>query len=252
MKHILVFAGTTEGRIFVEQVVQRNNCTVTACTATEYGKVLLPNVKNLTIIAKRQNEPEMATLMRENLFDCVYDATHPFALEVSENIRRAAKKTNTPYVRILRPKEEQRNADSHIIYVDSIEEAVKLLAHTTGNILSTIGSKELHKMCQIPDFQNRVYARILPLPQMVTNALELGFTGKHLICMQGPFSEALHTAMLREFDIAYTLSKDSGKNGGLDAKIQSAIATNTKLLLLRRPDTDFGITVEEALQKFEK
>ncbi len=42
-------------------------------------------------------------------------------------------------------------------------------------------------------------------------AASLGFVGKHLICMQGPFSRELNTAMLRQFEAAYLVTKDSGK-----------------------------------------
>ena len=66
-------------------------------------------------------------------------------------------------------------------------------------------------------------------------AASLGFVGKHLICMQGPFSRELNTAMLRQFDAAYLVTKDSGKVGGFEEKL--AVAFN---------DVDFCVKVRHA------
>ena len=46
--------------------------------------------------------------------------------------------------------------------VDTTEEAVSYLAGTEGKILVTTGSKELAKFAELPDYKNRVYARVLP------------------------------------------------------------------------------------------
>ena len=52
MCNICVFAGTTEGRELAEflagQPVQ-----ATVCVATEYGETLLPEAKNVTVLAGR-------------------------------------------------------------------------------------------------------------------------------------------------------------------------------------------------------
>ena len=71
------------------------------------------------------------------------------------------------------------------MYVDSAEEAASYLKETKGNILVTTGSKELGVFTEIPDYQERVFARVLA-----------GFCGKilrgwvfrkNLICMQALF-----------------------------------------------------------------
>ena len=37
---------------------------------------------------------------------------------------------------------------------------------------------------------------------------------KNIICMQGPFSKAFNSALIRELDIKYLVTKCTGKNGG--------------------------------------
>lgn len=246
MKHFLIFAGTTEGRKLAEFFLTKG-VTLTVCTATEYGKILLPEHSLLTTISKRLNENDMYELMEKNQFDGVFDCTHPYAVIVSENIKKAAKKAKLAYYRILRPKEELEDEDN-IVYVASMEEAVDYLSNTEGNILTTTGSKELSKMLSLPNYKERVYARILSNPEMVKDSFELGFQGKHLICMQGPFSEEMNTAMIHQFDIRYVLTKNSGKVGGFIEKVNSAKETGTILVVIGRPtvETD-GYVLEEIL-----
>ena len=101
MYNICVFAGTTEGREVVEFLADQP-AHITACVATEYGELMLPEKENITVSVKRLDEEEMACLFQEQAFDLVIDATHPYAYEVTENIKAACEKTETPYVRLLR------------------------------------------------------------------------------------------------------------------------------------------------------
>ncbi len=251
MKHYLIFAGTTEGRQLTEFFLTQN-AAITACVATEYGTILLPKHPNLTIISKRMDSTEMYDYMTACSFDSVFDATHPYAVIVSKNIKSAAQKAGLPYLRILRPKEEFEDS-KNIVYVDSMEEAVSYLSNTTGNILTTTGSKELSKLCSLPNYRERIYARILSNPEMVSNSFQLGFQGKHLICMQGPFSEELNTAMIHQFDISYVLTKNSGKIGGFLEKVSSARKTNTTLVVIGCPINETeGYFLEDLIQNHTK
>ena len=84
-----------------------------------------------------------------------------------------------------------RNDSEHqqAVYVESTEAAVRYLKETEGNVLLTTGSKELKAFTEIPDYQKRIFARVLSLPSVIEACRELGFEGKNLIAMQGPFSE---------------------------------------------------------------
>ena len=80
---------------------------------------------------------------------------------------------------------------------------------------------------------------------MVSNSFQLGFQGKHLICMQGPFSEELNTALIHQFHISYLLTKSSGKLGGFLEKVNSARQTGITLVVIGRPTKESGYTLEE-------
>ena len=69
-----------------------------ASVATEYGWEVMRQQEHLVIREGRMGEPEMEELMRTGTFLAVVDATHPYAVEVTEHIKESAKKTNLPYL----------------------------------------------------------------------------------------------------------------------------------------------------------
>ena len=98
-------------------------------------------------------------------------------------------------LRILR--REDHEDMTGCVFVDDTQGAVAYLNGTQGNVLLTVGSKELAAYTAVTDWKNRLYARVLPLPASTQIAYELGFEGSRLICMQGPFTQEINEAMLR-------------------------------------------------------
>lgn len=72
---------------------QKNKVSVLACVATDYGSKLLKEDEYLKIHAGRLNGAEMEKLLKELSPGLVLDATHPYAAEVTENIRAACQNT---------------------------------------------------------------------------------------------------------------------------------------------------------------
>ena len=229
--NILIFAGTTEGRELAE-FLSRRGVALWVSVATEYGETLLPKGEGLSVHTGRMDEGDMEAFFKEKNIDLVVDATHPYAAVVSGNIFRACERTQTEYIRLLR-KESKDTEDC--IFVNSVKEAVDYLKKTDGNVLVTTGSKELSAFTEIPDYENRIFARVLSTPEVALDCAALGFRGKNLICMQGPFSRELNVAMLRQIGAAYLVTKDSGKAGGFEEKILAAREANAKVILIGRP-----------------
>ena len=224
---ILIFAGTTEGRMLAEYVSginQKNKgCTGNAvehpvrcfvCTATGYGKRILDNLPGVAICAGRMDSAGIQHFIEKNNIDLVIDATHPFAGEVTANIKSACaaanmkieannilQKSAVRYVRCLRERGEHisvenirataggamQNAGDSAVWTDSVSQAVSYLKKTTGNILIATGSKELHLYTEIENYRQRCFARVLSTREAVEKSVDLGFEGRHLIAMQGPF-----------------------------------------------------------------
>ena len=266
--NIVIFGGTTEGRQFAEYLVQLNKkqekteAVIHVCVASEYGAQVLPEAEEIKVHVGRLEQADMQEFLQEVQADICVDATHPYAVIVTRNIYRACKEVDVPYIRVRREAEdtveagmltcEMGHAEScnlgdvstgqlqqvypDSIYVENIQAAVDYLKGVTGNILITTGSKELKAYTQIPDYENRCFARVLPTPSVVEACTELGFTGKHLICMQGPFDLAMNLATIQYADAKYLVTKASGKNGGYDEKCEAALAAGIHLVIIGRPE----------------
>ena len=257
MDKILIFAGTTEGRELAGHLCTGTvdkDVEIHVCTATEYGGQLISS--NVVSDADKEAAPgmkvhtgrlttgQMEVLMKEEQITLVIDATHPYAVAVSENIQNACKQCGTEYLRLLRGNSNIRE-NKDITVVSSIDEAVEFLENSEGNVLVTTGSKELAKYTAIPDYQNRIFARVLSTPEVAAACAKLGFQGKNLICMQGPFSEELNIAMLKQIKASYLVTKDSGKSGGFEEKITAARRAGAQVVLIGRPVEETGYSMGE-------
>ena len=97
--NILVFSGTSDGRRLSTELADRG-AKVTVCVATAYGGEEQGEHDGVRVLTGRKDADGMAALLPE--FSLCIDATHPYALEVSENIRAACARTGVPYRRLLR------------------------------------------------------------------------------------------------------------------------------------------------------
>ena len=227
---ILLFAGTTEGRELAAFLVRRQ-IPFTACVATPAGAGALPESPFCRVRTGRLDAGEMEELMRAEGTGIAVDATHPYAALVSENIRAACRAAGCEYVRLRRA---AAPGAGHAA-VEDISAAVQFLAGTEGNILAAAGSSALEALTALPGWKERVWVRLLPVPEALEAASSLGYSPDHLILMQGPFGEELNTAMLRQVDAAWMLTKESGRAGGFPEKERAAAAAGARLVVIGRP-----------------
>ena len=229
MCELLIFGGTTEGRQLA-QFCADHRISAWVSVASQYGCDLLPSSEYLRILVNRMDWQEMAEFMRDKQVRLVVDATHPYAKEVTGNIKRACMEEQIPLLRCLRDAEAESAEEEGVFYVPTAEAAVQMLGRTEGNVFVTTGSKELRAFTALADYENRIYARVLPSPEAAEQCRGLGITGRHLICMQGPFSEELNAAMMGQIEARWMVTKETGKNGGYDEKIRLPGETGLRLL----------------------
>ena len=61
---------------------------------------------------------------------------------------------------------------------------------------------------------------------------ELGIRGRHLIGMTGPFSKQMNQAMLKDYQIRYLVTKDSGISSGFIEKMEAALELGVTLIVV--------------------
>lgn len=240
---ILIFGGTTEGRSLSHALAEKGMA-VTVCVATAYGTEEQGQEENITVLEGRKDLSEMKKLLRTHTL-CV-DATHPYAVAVTKNIRLACAEESVPYLRLLRKESE---AVAGAVYVDSATEAAAFLQKTEGNILLTTGSKELSAFAALE--RERLYPRILPAVKNLALCEKEKIPKRNIIAMQGPFGQALNEALMEQFAIQYMVTKDGGAVGGFSEKIKAANARKVQTVIIRRP-LEEGKTYAEIVQICEE
>lgn len=248
LNRVLIFAGTTEGRTLSEYLSE-NRIEHTVCVATEYGEEVLSASPYMTIHQGRMGVSEMEKLMQTGSFAAVVDATHPYAVEVTANIREASQEAKLPYLRLKRWLDTE--TEGSVFYFHSNEECVDALEKTEGNILLTTGSKELATYCSRPLVKDRLYVRILPGMESISICTELGIRGKQMIAMQGPFSTEMNEAILHQYEIACMVTKKSGRQGGYPEKLEAARRAGIPVYVIEPAGTERGYSMEEVCEKLE-
>lgn len=243
MKKIVIFAGTTEGRRLSE-ILADAGITHTVCVATEYGEIVMreqtdaetARAKGQTLVSLhrgRLDRKQMEEFLRNEGYEIVVDATHPYARVVTENIQSAVntlrtteRETQFPiYLRLEREIAETPEAEDPAVsirYFESNADCAKVLENTEGNILLTTGSKELATYCASGRLHDRLYVRILPGRESLELCMEQGIKGRQILALQGPFSTEMNAAILKQYDIRHMVTKNSGRTGGYQEKLEAA------------------------------
>ncbi len=240
---IMIFGGTTEGRE-LSYLLSGWGVPVSVSVATEYGREIQGEKSGVRVYAGRRNQEQMIKLLRQDNITACIDATHPYAIEATRNIRAACIQSGVAYRRLARP-ESVLPGDPDMTITPNLTRAAEYLSKTADNqnILLTIGAKELNIFAgfQNPNHENyinpeRLFPRILPTHEGLSACENLKIPRRNIIAAQGPFSVEFNQAMIRQFQISYLVTKDGGQAGGFPEKLTAAKNTGIKLILIRRPE----------------
>ena len=231
---------TTEGRELSRQLAALG-IEVTVSVATPLGQEEQGSTPGVTVRCGRLLPDEMAALLGDAAL-CI-DATHPYAVEATKNIKAAAEKAGVGYLRLLRPASP---LPENCLVFESAKQAAEALAAKEGNLLLATGAKELAQFAAIPP--ERLYPRVLPTLESIAACEAANIPHRNIIAMQGPFSFALNQAMMEQFHIRWLVTKDGGAAGGFDEKAAAASAAGAQLVVIRRPPEQ-GETASEVLKR---
>lgn len=245
---IIIFSGTTEGRILSDRLTKDCMPHIVS-VASEYGKEMMDENAFAEIHVGRMDANEIIGFLTEREFseeDMVIDATHPFATEVTSNIKVAVESFGVSLIRVIREEEKELPKDAEK-YLD-ITDCANSLDKTEGNILLTTGSKELGQYCKSvsTETKKRTYVRVLPSIDSLKLCEMEGIESDHIIAMHGPFGEELNEAILRQYDIKHLVTKESGAAGGFAEKMSAAVSAGAVLHVIERPYIEEGVSVDEA------
>jgi precorrin-6Y C5,15-methyltransferase (decarboxylating) len=247
LKEILIFAGTTEGRELSERLSE-TGIAHTVCVATEYGELVLKDNPLLKVHRGRMDADEMKDFIRSGEFSAVVDATHPYAKNVTENLRAAMQNFDIPYLRLKRDTDIESDYDKTVFFENN-ESCAEALRKIEGNILLTTGSKELPLYCTDKELKSRLYVRILPGIESLNLCLKQGISGKQILALQGPFTTEMNEAMLRQYQIKCLVTKKSGDAGGYPEKIEAAKRVGIPVFVIGQKGKQEGYSFGEICKK---
>lgn len=240
MPVIWLIGGTSEGRQLIKSLAGLP-VRLYVSVATDYGAALIEEQANTVVMAARMDQQAMEEFLQAHRPLVVIDATHPYATIVTATVQRACAQQGVEYLRLVRPE----GAGGDYIQVHDFAEAVDLLNQVEGNIFLTTGSKNLPDFTAVHNYQERIALRVLPMESSLKAALDLGYKPANIVCMQGPFSQELNIAMLKKYQSAYMVTKDSGAVGGFEEKVAAAKAANARVIVIGRAEKEQGAGLEE-------
>jgi precorrin-6A/cobalt-precorrin-6A reductase len=236
---ILVIAGTSDARELALQIRGEGYSVLTSVVTENAAKGM--EEAGLPVRFGRLNEDELVQLMNNSGFRMVIDASHPFAEEASKNTIAASLRANIPYIRYER---ERLLYQDHpqLFYVDNYEQAAEMASIKRGVVMLTTGSKTLKvftdKLLGLPN--TTLVARMLPRKDNLEKCEELGLEQKNIVAMQGPFTEELNTALYNQYKVTLMITKESGRVGAVDEKVEAALKLGIDTIMIGRPAVDYG------------
>ena len=248
MAELVLFAGTTEGRQLAELAKELGISTV-ACVATEYGESLVEADGSLRVRTGRLDKDAIKALLNAESPRLVLDATHPYADHITRTLTAVCSECGVKLGRVLR---EAESHDGCLEFPD-VKALAEHLDGVEGTVFSSLGTKEAAALSKVSGAAERIWIRVLPSIDGLRICLDAGFPAKHIICMQGPFSEELNEAMFKACGADILLTKDTGSAGGFPEKLAAAKALGMQVLVIRRPaESSDGKSLEEWKQALRR
>lgn len=235
---IFLLGGTKDSTNIIEHVKNNYDASILTTTTTEYGAKLANESGSDETIARPLPKEEIIEIIKENEFDILIDATHPFAEHITQTSVSVAKELKIPYIRFERPITNFENIDtSHIHYVKSFEMAGKLIADEfiEGNVLHFAGANTMKDIVKYVSV-DRFYPRILKVESSLEKCRQLNVNPNHIIPMTGAASTEENIKLIEKYNASVMITKESGEIGGVIDKIEAANEKNIAVVMIQRPE----------------
>lgn len=222
---ILLLGGTTEAREIADVLASYAE---TDSLMSLAGRTTFPAAFSIPVrIGGFGGVDGLAAFLRDNAFDLLINATHPYATQMWGNAIAAAKKAEVPLVLFHRPAWE-RTAGDVWTEVDSVADAIAVLGkRRRRNVFLPLGRKELVSFEAVPKHRYLIRAiETFDPPLNLPNATYLK--------ARPPFDKASEIALLKKHAIDVMIVKNSGGSASY-AKIIAARELGIEVIVVRRP-----------------
>ncbi|MBF2009145.1 cobalt-precorrin-6A reductase [Chlorogloeopsis fritschii PCC 9212] len=236
MRRVWLIGGTAESAVLAKAIAHSQIHCVVSVT-TEAARLLYPNVATLQVWVGHLNFTNFDEFLYQQQITAVLDASHPYAVEISQGAIAVCQKLQIPYLRYERPVLEEGEGRGNI-YLDSFNTLICGNYLENQRVLLTVGYRQLH-LFQPWQGKAALFARLLPSGTALEAAFKAGFTPDRIICLRPPISIDLEKALWRQWNISLVVTKSSGKAGGEDVKQKVAAELGVSLVVINRPEITY-------------
>ncbi|MGB9141998.1 MAG: cobalt-precorrin-6A reductase [Aestuariivirga sp.] len=220
-KRILILGGTSDARILAAELLAAGYEPVSSLAGMTQAPVLPAGEVR---VGGFGGEEGLYTYLKGGNFAAVADATHPFAVQISQHGFAAAKRVGVPYLRLERQAWVPSSGDTWEPVAD-IRAAAACLP-TGARIMLTIGRKEIAPFLARDDLSGVV--RMIERNTLVMPA------PWHLILARPPFNLEDETRMMISHGITHLVTKNAGGTQ-TEAKLQAARTLGVPVIMIERP-----------------
>lgn len=222
---ILVFGGTTEGRMTAQVLEEAGKRFYYSTKTGEQELTLRHGVR----VDGTMDEEAMQQFCHEHDIRLLIDAAHPFAARLHDTVASVAKTLQLPAIRYERIYPER---DESVTWVDKIED---ITFHSSERkALSTLGVQSIGRLKALQSGYCRIIYRILNRESSLRLAHAQGAADDELCFYTEGADEVAELQRLRPDVI---LLKESGLTGGFAEKVAAAKALGIRIIAIRRPAT---------------
>jgi precorrin-6A/cobalt-precorrin-6A reductase len=228
---ILLIGGTSETAPLAAGIAAAG-FEVLVSTATDIP-LAVGDHPRITRRAGRLDEEGMVALAADKGVRAIVDAAHPYAVAAHLAAQRSAQRLGIPCLVFRRP--EALIADND--FAADHAEAAKIAFALGRPVLLTTGSRNLAPYAEgarrtgVP-----CIVRVLDRKESLDACRAAGIPEDRVIAGRGPFSVEENLAAIRRFGIGVIVTKDSGRRGGVEAKLIAARQSNCRVIVVRRPE----------------
>ncbi len=81
---------------------------------------------------------------------------------------------------------------------------------------------------------------MLPRVDNMEKCEQLGLPQKNIIAIQGPFTKEFDQALYKQYGVTLMITKESGKVGSVDQKVEAAKDLGIEIIMIGRPKINYG------------
>ena len=208
---ILVFGGTTEGRM-AAKVLDESGAIYYYSTRSDMQDIQLAHGVRLT---GTMEIAQIEAFCREHGIALIIDATHPFAQNLHHNVVNLAQQMSVPLIRLNRIFPPH---DADLVWCRDYDDAINQLnKHNVKRLLALTGVNTIGKLKHYWQ-QNECWFRILDRDESRDATVGAGFPQDHLVYYETHGTEQL----LEQLQPQAIITKESGTSGGFVEKVDAA------------------------------